>query len=451
MISRGDYFSRVADRVDLPTLASRLVLVVGAGSVGSSLCFELARCGVGHFAIADGDQLEPHNPVRHALPNAYVGTNKAEALAAHLVHNVPGVDVGALPHDLDVGYTDLELDRMLRPADLVVIATDDRETQRRIARRALAMDLPAVVPGLYLGGGGEVFVQLGPGQACFLCWDAFRETDAAVRGARSVHADAYAVLQQAIFLSLALLDPRSPHARELAPTANDRRPRQFFVLRPGAPLLRSPVARRPGCPSCAVGPSSLNDADGSVGDRRDPFRGVVADDVRAAGWAFTLRGVERPPSIEHVAVDRPLVIEGEAVRLEWVAVDATHVMVETLGRRPPVGHADVVVTNSRTFRVQAVNPFGQTDASSPVVRTMPSPRLPAAVPAPLPPSNTPIDIPLPTAPSGLGAPTVPRVAALPGLPTVLPVPPAMPAWPNAQWVSDLFERGFIPPRSRRRR
>ncbi|MDQ5807869.1 MAG: ThiF family adenylyltransferase, partial [Actinomycetota bacterium] len=259
MTDRTDYFARLRTRVDLRALGDAWVVVVGVGSVGSAIAFELARCGVGHLGLVDGDRLEAHNVARHALPLAYVGANKAEAMAAHLEHNVPGVDVGAVPHDVDEAFTETDIDRLLASADVVVAATDDRMTQRRIARRALALDAPAIIPGLYPDRGGEIFVQLGPGHACFLCWDGFREPDAEVRAASSVNADAFTVVQQAVYLSLAVLDAAPPHARDLAPTRGDPRPRQLFVVRPAAALLRAPVTRRPGCPSCAVGPSPLGD------------------------------------------------------------------------------------------------------------------------------------------------------------------------------------------------
>ncbi len=247
MSDRSDYFSRATGRVDLPLLDDRFVVIVGAGAVGSAVGVELAQCGVGHLGFIDGDRFELANSARHALPPAYVGTNKAEAVATHLSLNVPGIDCGAVPRYIDDSLTDLELDQLLTPAHLVVIATDSRAIQRRVARRALALDLPALIPGLYADEGGEVFVQLGPGQACFLCWDDFREPDAEVRGATSVNADALHVVQQSIFLALAALDPASRHARELAPPPGDPRPRQLFILRPGAALLRTPVTRRPGC------------------------------------------------------------------------------------------------------------------------------------------------------------------------------------------------------------
>src|SRR5439155_19038632 len=118
------------------------------GSVGSQVALELARCGVGHLGLVDGDHLELHNVARHALPAAYVGTNKAEAMAAHLTHDVPELDVGALARHVDDSFSDLAVDALLAPSHLVVIATDRRTVQRRVARRALAMDIPAVLPGL---------------------------------------------------------------------------------------------------------------------------------------------------------------------------------------------------------------------------------------------------------------------------------------------------------------
>ncbi len=76
-----------------------------------------------------------------------------------------------------------------------------------------------------------MFVQLGPSQPCFLCWDDFRRPEDEVRGARALSADCLAVIQQAVYLSLGLLDATSAEARDLVPSAGDPRPRQLFVIR----------------------------------------------------------------------------------------------------------------------------------------------------------------------------------------------------------------------------
>lgn len=386
MSERSDFFSRVGPRVNLPELERAFIVVVGVGAVGSAIASELARSGVGHLAVVDGDELELHNVARHALPPAYVGVNKAEALAAHLRLSVPGIDTAALPRHVDDALTDDALDRLLSDADLIVVATDRRAVQRRVARRALALDRVALVPGMYPDRGGEVFVQLGPTRACFLCWDAFRPADSEVRGAHSINADMLAVVQQSTYLALALLDGRSEHARELAPPPGDSRPRQLFVSRPGAALLRVPVGRRPGCPSCAVGPSPLNDIDfqSAAGER---FASPGQDAERAGAWAMSLAATTGPPEFEAVTVSEELVVEGATVTIAWHAQNATAVELETVGRRGAVGQADVVVTATRAFRLTAINPFGRSERLSAVVRVVPLPGLPALdfPPAPVPP------------------------------------------------------------------
>ena len=387
MSDLDDFFSHQRDRIDVAALQRAFVLFIGAGSVGSVMALEMARAGLGHAGFADGDRLELHNPARHALPLAYVGANKAEALADHLPRTVLGIDCGALPRHVDDSFSDVDIDRLLAPADLVVVATDDRSVQRRIAERANALDRPAVIPGLYPERGGEVFVQLGPENACFECWDLFREEGVEVRGATSINADALRVIQQAVYVSLAVLDPTFAEAREFAPPSGDTRPRQLFVLRPGAPVLRAPVTRRPDCPGCSVGPSPLN-RDGAPATRAtaaDHLGRIPGRRGIAAGWAFALNADPKPPTSVRVDVSDRVVVEGEAVTLEWRATNATHVEVDTLGRRGAVGGATVVVPRSRAFRVTAVNPFGRRESVSPTVRAIPLPRVQQLEP-PIPPA-----------------------------------------------------------------
>ncbi len=376
---RSNYFSRLDGRVDVAELTDAFVLVVGAGSVGSLLALELARCGVGHLLIADGDRLETHNLARHALPSAYVGTNKAEAMAEHLTRNVAGLDCGGIPHHLDDAFWDEQIDRLLMPAHLVIIATDTRVTQRRIAARALAMDVPAIVPGLFADRGGEVFVQLNPGEACFRCWDDFRDAGAEVRGASSINADAFGVIQQAVFLALGVLDPHSPHAREMAPPPGDQRPRQLFMVRAGTAPVRAPVTRRPECPGCAVGPSAIGE-----GPRSPEFAdGLAREQNRrrsrriAAGWPLLLDGDSSLPHIERVTVSAPVIVSGDEVTVGWQALNATHVEVDggSPDPCPPAGELTVRLHATDAFRVRALNPWGETFAVSPTVRTIDLPRI----------------------------------------------------------------------------
>jgi molybdopterin/thiamine biosynthesis adenylyltransferase len=372
MLERDQYFSRLSGRVDLPAHERAFIAILGVGSVGSTMALELARSGVGHLLLIDGDRLEEHNLPRHALPAGYLATNKAEATQHHLRGNVPDLDVGAVPHHLDEHVTDEEIDRLIAPAQLVILATDRRSAQRRLAARALAMDIPAVIPGLYADRGGEVFVQLNPGQACFRCWDDFRDPEAEVRSVSAINADAFSVIQQAVFLAIALVDPRSRHARDMAPTPTDARPRQLFVQRPGAALLRTPVARRPGCEGCAVGPSPLGEDGRPAGTALDAGAALSARHSRrrAAGWRLMLSDDDAPPEVEQIAVSEPIVPEGTPVTLSWRARNATHVLIDGHEIQPPQGRLSVVMNGTQAFTLTAVSPHGQASATSEIVRVI---------------------------------------------------------------------------------
>ena len=57
------------------------IVAIGAGALGSQTLLNLVRAGFGKWTVVDCDVLLPHNLVRHALPGAFVGCDKAEALA----------------------------------------------------------------------------------------------------------------------------------------------------------------------------------------------------------------------------------------------------------------------------------------------------------------------------------------------------------------------------------
>lgn len=206
-----DYFARVAGGVNLLLLQSRCVVAVGIGTVGSQIVFELARCGVGQFVLIDGDNYEETNRVRHILPEQYVARNKAEAMTLHLEKEVPSLHSRAVPRDVDDAMSDAELDSLLEGADLIIAATDNREAQRRLGRRALSLDIPAIFPALYGNDGGEIVVQLDSRWPCFFCWDGFRPNDEQLRGVTALNVTTLPIVYTAIALSLGILDPESEH------------------------------------------------------------------------------------------------------------------------------------------------------------------------------------------------------------------------------------------------
>jgi hypothetical protein len=139
----------------------------------------------------------------------------------------------------------------------VIAATDDREVQRIVGRRALALDIPAIFPGLYEHDGGEVFVQRSPRSPCFFCRDGFRPTNETLRGVTATNPDILGIITLASRLSLGVLDPSADYLRRLmTPSAGETAAPQLFVDN-GLGLARLSVPWRKDCPSCAVGPSPM--------------------------------------------------------------------------------------------------------------------------------------------------------------------------------------------------
>src|SRR6202034_673302 len=120
-------------------------------------------------------------------------------------------EIEAIPCKIDSTVSEEQLDLWLADADLVIVATDDRLAQRRVMQSALALDVPALAPALYVPHGGEVIFQGGWELPCFGCWDYFRENEEQLRGARALAFIAWPVVYATIDLSLGILDPFSGH------------------------------------------------------------------------------------------------------------------------------------------------------------------------------------------------------------------------------------------------
>lgn len=151
----------------LGELASRRVLVAGAGSVGSRISEDLVRAGVGFLTLIDPDQVEAVNLSRTAYSAADIGSPKTAALARRLRAIDPAADITC--HDSPLGLVDLE--QALHGVSLVVAATDDMGEQALLAHHAYALGVPLVACALYKeGAAGEVVISMPAADtACWSC------------------------------------------------------------------------------------------------------------------------------------------------------------------------------------------------------------------------------------------------------------------------------------------
>lgn len=156
---------------ELVGLSDARVLLIGVGSLGSPVAFELAKAGVGRQDVVDPDRVDVNNSVRHVLSPRWAGTNKALATALEAADLNPFVEVR--DHDFRVGIGPVEavlLTALIADAGVVLDTTGSNSVARILQRYCADAAKPLIVAGLSRGSwGGEVGV-FHPGAACFECF-----------------------------------------------------------------------------------------------------------------------------------------------------------------------------------------------------------------------------------------------------------------------------------------
>ncbi len=96
-----DRFGRYAMLIGeegIKTLSYKRVLVLGLGGVGGACLLSLARSGVGHLTLIDGDEVNVTNINRQSLADeTTLGMNKAEVGAARVKAINPDCEVNVIP------------------------------------------------------------------------------------------------------------------------------------------------------------------------------------------------------------------------------------------------------------------------------------------------------------------------------------------------------------------
>ncbi|WP_240222528.1 ThiF family adenylyltransferase [Rheinheimera hassiensis] len=114
--------------VDLGHVATKKIVMVGAGTLGSFVALQLAKFGIQRLTIIDPDKLSDANLGRHVLGIPELGQNKAEAMRSYLLRNMPCEKVNAVPTYLQFALYDKP--SMLDDADVVVITTADWDSEK---------------------------------------------------------------------------------------------------------------------------------------------------------------------------------------------------------------------------------------------------------------------------------------------------------------------------------
>ena len=106
---------------DVGTLVGKSVLVIGCGSLGSTVVELMAKAGVGKISIVDHDHLKSENVGRHALGVSSVNLKKANELAQSLAIRFPHLTIAGHPETFE-RFIENKLDQ-LHSADVIISAT----------------------------------------------------------------------------------------------------------------------------------------------------------------------------------------------------------------------------------------------------------------------------------------------------------------------------------------
>lgn len=112
------------------SIASKKILFIGAGTLGSAVSEIMARGGFNDFTVLDGETLEAGNLVRHNLTMAEVHKFKAVALADRLKLVSPHTDAYGFPSSFPP--RDADLKRIVQNRDVIIETTGQDEVIDRL-------------------------------------------------------------------------------------------------------------------------------------------------------------------------------------------------------------------------------------------------------------------------------------------------------------------------------
>lgn len=137
---------------DQRTLAASTVAIIGLGGLGGGVCEILARTGVGHLIVVDGDLFEASNLNRQLLCREdLIGTSKARAAENRIRRINSDVKVTCVPRFLDGAA----MPGCIRDADVVVDCLDTISARFDLQSAAQGARIP-IVSGAIAGMTGQV-------------------------------------------------------------------------------------------------------------------------------------------------------------------------------------------------------------------------------------------------------------------------------------------------------
>lgn len=165
--SREEMYSRSKGILEVDILSNKRVMIIGLGSFGSQITIELAKAGVGEFALFDFDRVELHNIARHTCTIKDLGRLKTDVIKDAVIgkNKLAKVDL------FSVNITDHKdlMDEQVAKADLIICATDNNASRFYLTQCLLKYNKVALFGrAVTRAEGGDVFRHR-PGGPCYNC------------------------------------------------------------------------------------------------------------------------------------------------------------------------------------------------------------------------------------------------------------------------------------------
>lgn len=165
--SRNELYSRSKGILEINVLENKRVLIIGLGSFGSQIAIELAKAGVGAFALFDFDRVELHNLARHTCTINDLGRLKTDAIHDAIKGKNPYAIVDKFPVDIN-DHVRL-LDEEIEKADIVICATDNNKSRFNLSELLIRREKVGIFGrAVTRAEGGDVF-RYRPGGSCYGC------------------------------------------------------------------------------------------------------------------------------------------------------------------------------------------------------------------------------------------------------------------------------------------
>jgi molybdopterin/thiamine biosynthesis adenylyltransferase len=160
--------ARVDSLIDQSRLDSATVCIVGVGSGGGRVAWELAKAGISNFELIDDDRLEPVNLSRHVLDWQDLGRLKVEAVRDRIIQANPRARVAI--HAFDVLNEPARTRVALKKASILVAASGSPQSYFFLNELALSLRVPAVYSAAFGNAAAGFVLRVVPGtDPCYNC------------------------------------------------------------------------------------------------------------------------------------------------------------------------------------------------------------------------------------------------------------------------------------------